>query len=304
MRTALLLLLALFFVPPASAQGTPEATVEQFYRDWLAWHSGQGQPREDWVAQHRSLLTPSLYKPLHKALSIHPKYGLPPIDFDPFTSSQVSFVSYQVGQAKLEGDTATVPVAMRLQTRVSEPGTVHYRKMRLERTGGEWQISDIVYREGSQLSSVLESLRDWKPVKPRVTNQEAVQRLFDGWLAENRKGQPTPGMTIAFLERHRDLLAPETADLLLEALRTSPPLDRNLFCNGSYRMVSYQLGTSYGGESFSVQVRREGKDGQSHVQGLMVDAADGRVTNVIYGLPDANMLEVCRKHLDLARAHP
>lgn len=144
MKRLLPLLLLLALAIPALAQASPSVVVDRFYRDWVAWHQAGG-PRDEWVRQHRGLLAPSLYEPLHRILAWQPEGVAHPLDYDPFVGGQESFTSYHVGTPQVRGDAAVVPVALRVGARGGFPGNVLHRKVRLQRIDGRWLIADFVY---------------------------------------------------------------------------------------------------------------------------------------------------------------
>ena len=107
-RLGMLLATAAFFTSGISATAQThdaKSVVNSFY----ATYAGS---RQGWLhlTPLRQYLTPSLYSLLKKAATIQIQSHEEVLDFDPFANAQEQMQSFTVGNASVNGTTATVPV--------------------------------------------------------------------------------------------------------------------------------------------------------------------------------------------------
>lgn len=90
--------------------------------------------------------------------------GAPPFDYDPFVGGQEELISFHVGKAKISGDQATVPIALRVGrlSRAAE-GVVIHRQVQLFLRDGRWLIDDVIYGPNSGLRDVIIELEKEYP---------------------------------------------------------------------------------------------------------------------------------------------
>ncbi len=137
---------------PRQATGSPAAVARAFYTFHFAHPTGFTAAS---VAARGRWLSSGL-------LSLCRRYfarpadpdAAPAVDGDPFTDSQEFPQSFAVGQPRVAGDVALVPVTM--TWRGAEPRVV---TLVLTGTMGAWLIADVRYAEGPSLRGLLASAR-------------------------------------------------------------------------------------------------------------------------------------------------
>ncbi|GMU52490.1 MAG: hypothetical protein AMXMBFR33_16360 [Candidatus Xenobia bacterium] len=104
------------------------------------------RPRNGTSGSVKAELIPSLYDALLPLLVMDQtvKQGAPPIDCDPFVGGQEKFLSFQVGEQKVEQDKATVIVYTRVgRDPRPEASVVLPHRVMLIQSNGHWKIDDI-----------------------------------------------------------------------------------------------------------------------------------------------------------------
>ncbi len=117
------------------------------------------RPRNGTRGSVKAELTPSLYDALLPLLVMDQtvKQGAPPIDCDPFVGGQEKFLSFQVGEQKVEQDKATVIVYTRVgRDPRPEASVVLPHRVMLILSNGHWKIDDIQGRDGSLRGMIAE----------------------------------------------------------------------------------------------------------------------------------------------------
>jgi hypothetical protein len=146
---ALALTLAALAAPTVAAPlDGPTAAVDALYRGHFAHSQSFDETHTRDRARFAAPLLALLDADAKAARGSDEVVGL---DFDPLTNSQEEAEGYSVGQARIAGDTATVPVELRTG-RERMKLTVH-----LVRTGVQWQVSNLDYGEGN-LVAILKEL--------------------------------------------------------------------------------------------------------------------------------------------------
>lgn len=126
----------------------PSETVSRFYQWYLK--VGGIYPAVESFSQARGRFTPGLYTALVAAFAGSPTYGHDHngFDFDPFTNSGLSAITYKLGPQTVSGTIATIPVTVRLQSFQNERPSARII-VELQRSGQTWLISDFIYAAGT-----------------------------------------------------------------------------------------------------------------------------------------------------------
>lgn len=135
----------------ASAAGSPEAVVRELYR---IHRNGYGPLFEKRGRKyHEKFFDAKLAGLIWKDLTETPKDEVGRLDFDPlFNAQDIQIKNFRVGDAAVDGDSATVPVTF---DNFDRKETLDFR---LSRTKAGWKIFNIVYGgdgEGSDLLKLL-----------------------------------------------------------------------------------------------------------------------------------------------------
>lgn len=134
--------------PPHQATGAPDAAARAFY----AFHFSHAMGFSAAAVQARGRWLSGGLLALCRAYFARPSSpdSAPAIDGDPFTDSQDPPQGFRVGEARVTGDVALVPVT--LTWRRAEPRTV---TLVLTGTMGAWLIADVRYASGPSLRALL-----------------------------------------------------------------------------------------------------------------------------------------------------
>lgn len=124
---------------------SPEAHVKTLYAAWKRVSDGEATPQA-FVSRHRAWFTPEAARLLAAAYDLAPDTDGRYVDFDLFVGGQVGFFSVSVGEARVQGVRAVVPVFVRLGLR--PPGQVQGVKVRLVRGPSGWQVEDVDHGGG------------------------------------------------------------------------------------------------------------------------------------------------------------
>lgn len=148
-RLAVVLALALA-AGAADAEESPPAGIAQ---EFFAYHfkHDMGFDKKA-VANRAKWLTADLLKLCHEYFARPSSPDeVPPIDGDPFTDSQEYPNKFSVGEPKIDGDQARVPVTF------SWPESTPARAVTLVlvRGRGAWRIDDVSYESGPTLRALL-----------------------------------------------------------------------------------------------------------------------------------------------------
>lgn len=131
--------------PVAAQSARPDSGPAAVVREFYAFHFAHDMAFTRAAVRARSRwLAPDLLAHIgaYFARPSDPN-EVPDIDGDPFTDSQEYPRSFQVGVARIVGDTARVPVAM-----LWPEGDRRMVRVLLVRVGGAWRITDLRYANG------------------------------------------------------------------------------------------------------------------------------------------------------------
>jgi hypothetical protein len=124
--------------PPAAQAVLPEQVVKEFFEWYLHYINEVGNPLVDKAYQTNVYLAPDLVQQVDELVASFEQGG-----YDPFLCAQDVPGELQVGQALLEGDSASVPVLQ-----IWNPETQHPVQrtltVQLQPLDGEWRIRDVV----------------------------------------------------------------------------------------------------------------------------------------------------------------
>lgn len=140
-------LIVLLLAAPVFAEATPEEVARTFYR-WVQTNSEHDRER---IAHQRERLTPQLYAGLVQAFSYQPPHDF--LDFDPWANNQTGSTGYDVGRARIHGESAKLPVTVH----VPGGGTSGYTLV-MQHSAAGWQISNLVYAPGFNLVRMLKEI--------------------------------------------------------------------------------------------------------------------------------------------------
>ena len=175
MKTALILVVIAALIPIAATNAAPAAaapvpdpakTVQAFYDCYFSHHSGCDKRT---IKATRQYFTPALYKALLAEFSKPvPKGEVPDIDWDVFTASQDTPVSYKTGKTSARKETATVEIAMVWNSTNDKQTLI----LHLARSDRDWKIADIYYPgERGTLTALLNPKPEIRSPKPEIRNK-------------------------------------------------------------------------------------------------------------------------------------
>lgn len=140
-----LLGLALFHLSTPVRAQDPRAVVLEFYKPY----SGDGTVNlREHITRNMACMEADLGGMLVEIAGKQPGQDEAWLDFDPFINGQMNAASMTVGRASLQGNLASVPVAVSYRIPGREAPAV---KVFLRRTGQDWRIANFVYpaRDGA-----------------------------------------------------------------------------------------------------------------------------------------------------------
>jgi len=140
-----LLGLALFCLSTAALAQGPRDQVVKFYQPY----SGDGTvDLREHTSQNVAFFEADLGGMLVEIAGNQPGQDKAWLDFDPYINAQMNAASMTVGQARIQGNLAWVPVAVSYRVPGREVPAV---KVYLRRTGSTWRIANFVYpaRDGA-----------------------------------------------------------------------------------------------------------------------------------------------------------
>lgn len=137
------LVVAFFLVSPSLAEIEPRTVVDDFYKSYLVESHKPGNWLKSLMEKNGNALEPALRDLLLKLSQGEPGGDEPWLDFDPFSNSQMGTESYSLGQTKMKGSLAYVPV---LITYPFAPDKAHLAANAvLRKSGGTWKIANLAY---------------------------------------------------------------------------------------------------------------------------------------------------------------
>jgi hypothetical protein len=127
----------------------PGSVVEKLYKSHFAHEQNfEATEKREWAVFAPALAALLKADAKASAASADEVVGL---DFDPLTSSQEAADGYKVGQPRVTGRTAKVPVEIRLGSERSRMTVILVKE-----PPRPWQISDIEYEEGTLVGNLKE----------------------------------------------------------------------------------------------------------------------------------------------------
>lgn len=148
MKRLVLLFFCLLLATLVHADPTPEATARRLY----TWLQKAGDQSSKHLDQVQDALTPELYQQLTAAYARDPNSG-EFLDFDPWSFTQMGASGYVVGNARMVGGQAKIPVTVK----VLGGGRSTYTCI-LTSDGGDWRVANLVYTPEFNLLSALRDI--------------------------------------------------------------------------------------------------------------------------------------------------
>ena len=157
---AILLTVSFLLFSPAIAQTEPRAVVDGFYKSYMAQMNTPGNWLKPLMEKNSAVVEPQLRDLLIKLSEGEPGGEAPWLDFDPISNSQMGTESYSLGQTKMKGSLAYVPVTI---TYPGRPGPAQLAaNVVLRQSGGTWKIANLAYpaRDGMKAWDLLGYLKE------------------------------------------------------------------------------------------------------------------------------------------------
>ncbi len=155
-----LLILTFVLLHPATAQTEPRAVVDGFYRSYMAQMNTPGNWLKPLMEKNSAVVEPQLRDLLIKLSEGEPGGDSPWLDFDPLSNSQMGTESYSLGETRMKGSLAYVPV------KIKYPGMAGSAQLAtnvvLRQSGGIWKIANLAYpaRDGMKAWDLLGYLKE------------------------------------------------------------------------------------------------------------------------------------------------
>lgn len=149
MKRFLLLFFTLLLSCAVWADPTPEATARRLY-GWLQKNGNQASKHLD---EAQDLLTSDLYTQLTGAYGKDPNTGNF-LDFDPWSNTQMGATGYVVGNGRMVGGQAKVPITVN----IDGGGKTTYTCILTRDDAAGWRIANLVYGPKFDLLTVLRDI--------------------------------------------------------------------------------------------------------------------------------------------------
>ena len=152
--------MTLLLLSPTLADTEPRAVVDGFYKSYVVEINKSGNWLKSLMEKNGDAVEPALRDLLLKLSEGEPGGDEPWLDFDPFSNSQMGTESYSLGQTKMKGSLAYVPVLIKYPF---APDKAHLAANAvLRQSGGTWKIANLAYpaRDGMPAWDLLGYLKD------------------------------------------------------------------------------------------------------------------------------------------------
>lgn len=157
---AAILSVLLLLAAPSFAQTEPRAVVHAFYKSYMQQMEKPGNWLKPLMEKHSADVESQLRDLLVKLSEGEAGGDAPWLDFDPFSNSQMGSEAYVLGQTKMKGSLAYVPVKIKYPR---DPGQAQLAaNIVLRQTEGRWKIANLAYpaRDGMKAWDLLGYLKE------------------------------------------------------------------------------------------------------------------------------------------------
>ena len=162
---ATILVAMLLLAAPSLAQTEPKTVVDTFYKSYMQQMEKPGNWLKPLMEKHSANVEPQLRDLLVKLSEGEAGGEAPWLDFDPFSNSQMGTEAYTLGQTRMKGSLAYVPVKIKYPR---DPGPAQLAaNVVLRQTDGKWKIANLAYpaRDGVKEWDLLGYLKESFKIK-------------------------------------------------------------------------------------------------------------------------------------------